>query len=650
MEQKDENSNNNIYSNILFVADLPNETINKDLETLFNKYQFVQASLKNSKSNKIWAQVILENENWATKARHELNGYFLIPNSANNDKSKGKAIRICKYESKYILNNNEKTLKNIDFQRNLLIKNLDAKMSQSEFYNIFLKYGDISSGKIEYDKNGISKGFGYIYYYDIESAEKAKNDLNNKEFYGKKVQIVNLIPSKTKKFNNNITIFALNLPKNVSEEEIKSIFGKYGEIIDISLTDKGYAFIKYNSIEEASACLSDIKIHPICFSGLPNLVVKFATSKEEREANKIFNDMYKNEDIYKIFFKYISDEEIYDIFDLDKKIRLFIKIIFLTEYIPSSVVINEKIKCAIVTFNTIKDSESFLNKFKEYCINRSPMFDCIPYFRIKSQINDEFINIDNYQNMYSNNNDKIIKNNNIYNINGEDFNNNNNKDLDKTDINNKYINKTNLNKKNNDTNNNPINNGPLSNDVLENNKLNFKNMIPNYSQINSSFDPKSQSFQQYINYKNNSTFSNNNKYNINKNVKTNYVNNNNNKFLYNPNINNKNNVFHLNINKNEINIQKTENNKILLKPSEFNSSPKCIYNADIQKDEIEENIIDISDSIYQIVYEKYPKEAGKITGMIKELGLNKMNLLLSKPEDLNKIIEKAYKMILETKK
>ncbi len=222
--------------------------------------------------------------------------------------------------------------------------------------------------------------------------------------------------------------------------------------------------------------------------------------------------------------------------------------------------------------------------------------------------------------------------------------------MDKTDINNKYINKTNLNKKNNDTNNNPINNGPLSIDVLENNKLNFKNMIPNYSQINSSFDPKSQSFQQYINYKNNSTFSNNNKYNINKNVKTNYVNNNNNKFLYNPNINNKNNVFHLNINKNEINIQKTENNKILLKPSEFNSSPKCIYNADIQKDEIEENIIDISDSIYQIVYEKYPKEAGKITGMIKELGLNKMNLLLSKPEDLNKIIEKAYKMILETKK
>ena len=123
--------------------------------------------------NRIWAQVILENEKWATKARQELNGFFLIPKTANDDKSKGKPIRICKYESKYSPNNNLNN-KNIDSKRNLLVTNLDAKMTQMEFYNIFIKYGDISSGKIEYDENGISKGYGYIYYYDESSAEKAK--------------------------------------------------------------------------------------------------------------------------------------------------------------------------------------------------------------------------------------------------------------------------------------------------------------------------------------------------------------------------------------------------------------------------------------------------------------------------------------------
>ena len=49
------------------------------------------------------------------------------------------------------------------------------------------------------------------------------------------------------------------------------------------------------------------------------------------------------------------------------------------------------------------------------------------------------------------------------------------------------------------------------------------------------------------------------------------------------------------------------------------------------------------------IEEKYPNEAGKITGMIKELGFKKMNLLLSKPDDLNEIIEKAYKMIMDIK-
>ena len=112
----EQNTDKNYYSNILYVADLPNETKSKDLEILFNKYQFVRALLNNSKLNKIWAQVVLKNEICATKARHELNGYFLIPQSAQNDKSKGKSIRICKYQSLY----EDKNSKNIDSQRNLL--------------------------------------------------------------------------------------------------------------------------------------------------------------------------------------------------------------------------------------------------------------------------------------------------------------------------------------------------------------------------------------------------------------------------------------------------------------------------------------------------------------------------------------------------
>lgn len=665
----DENIPQNFHSNILFVSELPKGTKIEDLEILFNKYQFIQASLKNSTVNKIWAQVILESETWANKARHELNGTFLIPLSENNDKSKGRPIRICKYESKHIQNNK----KDIDYNKNLLVKNIDAKMSQMEFYKLFLKYGDILSGKIEYEENGLSKGYGYIYYYDEESAEKAKKDLNNKEFYGKKIEVVNLIPSKIKN-NNKITLFVLNLPNNITEKEIKSIFGKYGEILYISLTNKGYAFINYSTYESASACLSDIKTNPIGFSGQPNLIVKFATSKEERELNKnSFKNFSKNKDACKIFFKLINNEEIIlNIFDLDKKIRLFIKIIFITEYIPTSVEVNEEIRCGIVTFNNIKDCEVFINKFKDYCNYKRPTFNCIPYSKIKNQITDNFINLENYQNLNANQKindsnhneiDSTKKNMNVNQINENNTNTPNN--IINPNLNNNKINNYNNIRYNN--NNNKINNVQLPNNIPNNNNnTNYKNMLlPNYSQINNLYNPKNHYFQQFNYYKKNNILINNNYNNnqfiLNNNLNNNRINKNMNNNLLN-NSNNNNNRINNNENKNLLNknnkidenqdTQKNENEdeKILLKSWEFNSPAKCYYNAYIQKDDInEENLIEISDSIYQIVYDIHPKEAGKITGMIKELGLNKMNLLLSKPDDLNQIIEKAYNMIIETK-
>ena len=610
----------NLFSNKLFVSELPKEAKEEDLENLFKNYHFIKASLNNSKMNKIWAQVILENEEWATKARQELNGFFLIPKTANNDKTKGKPIRICKYESKYSPNNNINS-KAIDSKRNLLVTNLDAKMTQMEFYNIFIKYGDISSGKIEYDENGISKGYGYIYYYDESSAEKAKENLNDKEFYGKKIKVVNLIPGKFKKSNNNnLTIFVLNLPSNINEKEIKSIFDKYGKILNISLTSKGYAFINYDNYQSASECLSDIKNHPISFSGLPNLIVKFATSKEEREANKIsYKNDINNDDLYKMLFKLIDNGEvIQNIYDLDKKIRLFIKIIFVTEYIPAAVEVNEKIRCGIVTFNSTKHCQIFIQKFKEYCMFNRPMFNCIPYNIIKSQIKDSFINLDNMNPSIGNNNSlndlrmgKYKSNNSTQNFYGSTI--------------------------------NDFNNLALSNDVLYNNKINNNNQISNNSHMNNFIYPRIQSCQQLNNYKNNINFYNNVKQNNNSYIDINSINNLNN----NTNTNNsKNNSLSNNINEN----QNNKNSKILLKPSEFVSPVLCFYNSNNQEYETkEENIYEISDSIYQIVQEKYPNEAGKITGMIKELGFKKMNLLLSKPDDLNEIIEKAYKMIMDIK-
>ena len=84
--------------------------------------------------------------------------------------------------------------------------------------------------------------------------------------------------------------------------------------------------------------------------------------------------------------------------------------------------------------------------------------------------------------------------------------------------------------------------------------------------------------------------------------------------------------------------------------SQFNKPPINVYENMFDSKEQEEIRMEIADSIYEIVYAKYPFEASKITGMINEKGIEKMNMLLSKKEDLDEIIDRAYEMIMNSKK
>ena len=602
MEKKiEEPKLENFFSNILFVSDLPKETSIKDLENLFGKYHFIKASLNNSKKNNIYAEIVLENEEYATKARHELNGVVLISEKYKNDKSKGKPIRICKYETKFnIINNYYKNEKD-DLKKNLLIKNLDTKMSQKELYDIFLKYGDIKSGKIEYDENGISKGFGYIYYYNKSSAEKAISDLKGKEFYGKKMQILYFIPSKLKKVSKDLTLFISNLPPNILEKEIRTIFEKYGTIININLTNKGFAYITYEHHESISKCFYGLKQNPISFPGLPEVVVKYATSKEEREYKNLKNNLKIDDDSCKVSFQLIRDEkrEINNENDLEKSIRLFIKIILIMEYVPKSIEINYINKGGTIIFNNLKERNFFLSKYREYCFKNYPMFNCFPFKKEKLLF---MQNLNNYMNIRNIRQFQINTiQNRINNISTNKYNSNENiNKLKEINLNKDIIN---INDNNEKVNKNYLKNIPLNN---LNNITNLNNNII-YNQ----------------------NFSRNN--NINEN-----------QFIYNNNPYIQNNNFS-NIHPND-NYPQNFNNLLIQNSNPFNESGQ-----NLQGNNAQTILTNLCDTIYNIVSKKYPNEAGKITGMIKDLGPNQMISLLSNIEHLNTVIEKAYNMIINKK-
>ena len=700
------------YSNVLYVADLPNETTIDDLQKLFEDYHFHYASLNNFKLNQIYAQVYLENKEWATKARHELNGVILKPMNGANSIKEGKPIRICKYQAK---GQNKQT----NIKQSLLVKNIDSQMSQKEFYEKFLEYGDIVSGKIEYDENGISKGFGYIYYYTEESAENAKNNLNGKFFYGKALDIVNLIPGKKNK-SNAITLFVLNIPKNITEKDISNIFEKFGPVSNISVNERGFAYVSYTSFEAATQCLKELKANPITFPGLPDVVVKFASSKEERDANRIFA---KNNDSYNFGFRNLNvqfnsvyyNENIKTDLDLDQEIRLFIKVVMLMDFSPKEVLIDLETFSGLVQFEKYHDYNLFFKKYQEYCEKQIPLFECIPYnypFPTEENQNTN----ENVMTMYNNNSTPMYNGpegfrpmprpfnyphteNNFRNMSNNNFmfpNRNNNMQNFQNIYQGKNNNMTpfpnmqypqNFSQKNN----NKIYNGGNNNNGFGNfDKNNYMNNMNNINRNNKMQNYNNQNNNKRFNQRNN--FANNmNNRNINFNI-----NNNNRKQIIRPgdNINlanmrmNMNNINNMNLlrlyqmnnpfmrqqmmqmnqrNRNIQNMNQNNNNDYgemnqkneldlyaqrnleTLNPSQlhsqFNKPPINVYANMLDSKEQEEIRMEIADSIYEIVYAKYPNEASKITGMINEKGIEKMNMLLSKKEDLDDIIDKAYEMI-----
>ena len=694
------------YSNVLYVADLPNETTNEDLQKMFKDYHFHFASLNNFKHNQVWAQVYLEDKNWANKARHELNGYIIKPmNGANS--MKGKPVRICKYEGKG-------QIRQTNIKQSLLIKNIDSQMSQKEFYQKFLEFGDIVSGKIEYDENGVSKGFGYIYYYNEESAEKAKLNLNGKYFYGKAIEIVNLIPGKKTK-TNAITLFVLNIPSNITEKELMPIFEKFGPVTNISVNQRGFAYVSYMNFEGATKCLKQMKAEPFSFPGMPNIVVKNVSSKEERDANKNF---VKSNEAYNFGIKNLNiqfnllycDDEIKTDLDLDKQIRLFIKVVMLMDFSPKEVLIDFESMSGLVQFEKLKDYNLFLRKYHELCEKQYPSFECIPYnYPFPSEENQ---NQNNYmfnnmsmlygpksmppvQNSFNNNQAGVnnFKSMNYYNQSVNNPRNNNFQNFQNIPQGNKINNNAhypnmsippnisqnniNNNTKNYDSNNNNYNGGNRNNNGTGNfNKnRNYNNRRQNY---------------------NNNNYNNNNQNNNRRNNQRNNYNNNNNnnkKYIIRPgdnidlsnmksvmlplyqmnpfmrpqmmpkpqwnrnfqdmNQNNNNNYFNDINKKNELdlaaqrNLEKLNPSQLL---SQFNKPPINVYENMFDSKEQEEIRMEIADSIYEIAYAKYPTEASKITGMINEKGIEKMNMLLSKKEDLDEIIDRAYEMIINSKK
>jgi len=201
---------------------------------------------------------------------------------------------------------------------NVYIKNFGEELGDEKLREVFSKFGKITSykvvkdkdvsaseesGEIIADESGKNKGFGFVSFEDSESAEKAVDELNGVEMFGKTLYVgraqkkAERQQELKKKFEQlklerlnryqGVNLYVKNLDDTIDDERLRKEFTPYGTITSAKVMSeegrsKGFGFVCFSSPEEATKAVTEMNGRIIVAKPL---YVALAQRKEDRKAH-----------------------------------------------------------------------------------------------------------------------------------------------------------------------------------------------------------------------------------------------------------------------------------------------------------------------------------------------------------------------------
>ncbi|KFK41598.1 hypothetical protein AALP_AA2G149300 [Arabis alpina] len=175
---------------------------------------------------------------------------------------------------------------------NVFIKNLDVSIDNKALFETFSSFGTILSCKVAMDVAGRSKGYGFVQFEKEEIAQAAIDKLNGMLLNDKQVFVGHFVRRQYRSRSESgavprfTNIYVKNLPKEITDDELRKTFGKYGDISsavvmkDQSGNSRCFGFVNFESPEAAEVAVE--KMNGISL-GEDVLYVGRAQKKSERE-------------------------------------------------------------------------------------------------------------------------------------------------------------------------------------------------------------------------------------------------------------------------------------------------------------------------------------------------------------------------------
>ncbi|KAL4704392.1 hypothetical protein ACJJTC_017626 [Scirpophaga incertulas] len=172
---------------------------------------------------------------------------------------------------------------------NLIVNYLPQSMTEKDLYAMFITIGPIESCRVMKDfKTGYSYGFGFVNFTREEDAARAIETFNGYQLRNKRLKVSYARPSGDDIKDTNL--YVTNLPRAITEDQLETIFGKYGRIVQKHIlrdksngTPRGVAFVRFDKREEAQEAIAALN-NVIPEGGTEPLSVKVAEEHGKQKA------------------------------------------------------------------------------------------------------------------------------------------------------------------------------------------------------------------------------------------------------------------------------------------------------------------------------------------------------------------------------
>jgi polyadenylate binding protein len=206
---------------------------------------------------------------------------------------------------------------------NIFIKNLDENIDNKALHDTFAAFGNILSCKVAVGSQGESLGYGFVHYDAGEAAQAAIEGVNGMLLNDKVVFVGIHIPRRERQAKidevraHYTNLYVKNVALDVTTEEFKALFDKYGSVTSAVITfdeenkSKGFGFVNYADHEDARKALEDL--HEKDFRGQQLFVTRAQRKGEREEELKKSHEQKKYEETLKyqgvnLYVKNLDDD------------------------------------------------------------------------------------------------------------------------------------------------------------------------------------------------------------------------------------------------------------------------------------------------------------------------------------------------------